>query len=179
MNTNSFLSRLEAKVSQQLGSQHVGYLLGAGASHLGGKGYPLAGELWKHIATKIRSPERDEIQAKLDSGAEGIEHALDLLDDGAAIEKPHRLLVTEANAEHFLSITPPTDVHQRFVSRLASRQEISVPIFCLNYDGLIELSADAEQVRVVDGFLGLERPFFKPETFQERFALTHRGPRKP
>jgi hypothetical protein len=28
--TNSFSSRLEAKVAQQLGSQRVGYLLGAG-----------------------------------------------------------------------------------------------------------------------------------------------------
>lgn len=179
MNAASLRNRLEAKVSHQLRSQHVGYLLGAGASHLSGKGYPLAGELWKYIATKIRSAERNEIQVKLDGGAGGIEHALDLLDDGTAVEKPHRHLVTEAIAEYFLSITPPTDFHQRFVCRLASRQEISVPIFCLNYDGLIELSADAAQVRVVDGFLGLERPFFKPQTFQERFALTHRGPRKP
>jgi hypothetical protein len=31
----------------------------------------------------------------------------------------------------------------------------------------------------VDGFLGLEKPFFEPQTFQERFALAHRGPRKP
>ena len=64
MNANTFLNRLEAKVSQQLGSQHVGYLLGAGASYLDGKGYPLAGELWNHIATNIRSPERGEIQEK-------------------------------------------------------------------------------------------------------------------
>ena len=179
MNADSFLNRLELKVDQQLGSKRVGYLLGAGASYLSGAGYPLATELWQHIATKIPDLERGEIQAKLDGGADGLEHALDLLDDGAAVEKPHRHLVTEAIAEHFLSITPPTVYHQGFVSRLASRQEISVPIFCLNYDGLIELSADAERVRVVDGFLGLEKPFFEPQTFQERFALCHRGPRKP
>jgi hypothetical protein len=179
MNASSFQNRLETKVSQQLCSQHVGYLLGAGASYLGGNGYPLAGELWKYIATKIPGPEREEIQAKLDGGADGIEHALDLLDDGAATEKPHRHLVTEAVAEHFLSITPPTNYHQLFVRRLASRQELSVPIFCLNYDGLIELAADAERIRVVDGFLGLEKPFFEPQTFQELFALPHRGARKP
>ena len=179
MNASSFQNRLETKVSQQLCSQHVGYLLGAGASYLGGNGYPLAGELWKHIATKIPVPERAEIQAKLDGGADGIEHALDLLDDGAATEKPHRHLVIEAIAEHFLSITPPTDYHQQFVQRLASRQELSVPIFCLNYDGLIELAADVERVRVVDGFLGLEKPFFEPQSFQELFALSHRGARKP
>ena len=175
----TFIDRLELKVEQQLSSQCVGYMLGAGASYLNDQGYPLADNLWQHIAAKIGAPERDDIQAKLDAGASGIEQALDLLDDGAAIEKPHRHLVTQAIAEVFLSITPPTTYHQNFVSRLALRQEISVPIFCLNYDGLVELAADAEHIRVVDGFLGLERPFFAPQTFQERFALTHRGLRKP
>lgn len=177
--TASFLNRIESKVEQQLGSQRVGYLLGAGASYLEGDGYTLAGELWKHIETMIRNPERDQIQAKLDGGADGIEQALDLLDDGAVTEPPHRHLVTEAIAKHFLSITPPTSIHQSFVRRLASRGEISVPVFCLNYDGLIELAADIERVRVVDGFLGLERPFFDPQTFQESIAISHRGPRKP
>jgi len=124
----SFISRLEAKVAQQLASQRVGYLVGAGASFLNGRGYPLAGKLWDNIGPKIRNPERGEIQAKLDGGADGIENALDLLDDGAAVEKPHRYLVTEAIAEHFLSITPPTDSHQIFVKRLAARDELSIPI---------------------------------------------------
>ena len=151
----SFPERLAAKVEQQLGSQNVGYLLGAGASYLNGKGFPLAGELWKHIAAEIRRPERDDIQAKLDGGAQGIEEALDRLDDNAATEKPHRHLVIEAIAAHFLSIVPPLEFHQMFISRLALRQELSVPIYCLNYDGLVEQAADAEQVRVIDGFLGL------------------------
>lgn len=175
----AFIDRLESKIEQQLGSQNVGYMLGAGASYLNGSGYPLAGELWNHIATNVRKPEQDEIQEKLDAGADGLEKALDLLDDGFATEKPHRHLVVEAIAEHFFSITPPADIHQRFVSRIALRQELYVPLFCLNYDGLIELAADAERVRVVDGFLGVERPFFEPQAFQERFALSHRGPRKP
>lgn len=174
---STFLSRLEGKVTQQLSSQRVGYVLGAGASYLDGKGFPLAGQLWGHIAGKIRTPEKDEIQAKLDSGADGIEHALDLLDDGAAFEKPHRHLVTEAIAEHFLSISFPTDRHQSFVRRLAMRAERFVPIFCLNYDGLVEFSADLERVRVVDGFLGTEMPFFEPQTFQESHGITHRGKR--
>jgi hypothetical protein len=71
------------------------------------------------------------------------------------------------------------DSHKNFVNRLALRQEISVPIFCLNYDGLIELSADAAKIRVVDGFIGLESPFFNAQVFQEMFGVTHRGPRKP
>lgn len=177
--TNSFRTRLEAKVAQQLGSQRVGYLLGAGASYLGGNGYPLAGELWHCIGPNLPTTEREEIQAKLDGGADGIENALDLLDDCSAVEKPHRHLVTEAIATHFHSISPPTDVHQTFVRRLAARDELSTPVFCLNYDGLIELAADAERIRVVDGFIGQERPFFDPVTYQERTALSHRGPRKP
>lgn len=176
---STFLRRLEAKVTQQLRSQRVGYILGAGASYLNGKGYPLALKIWEHIAAEVRAPERGEIQDKLDGGADGIEQALDLLDDGAATEKPHRHLVTEAIAAHFLSITPPTACHQRFVHRLALRNELSVPVFCLNYDCLIEQSADVERVRVVDGFLGSERRFFDPQIFQERFALSHRGPKKP
>ena len=175
----SFIQRLEVKVAQQLTSQRVGYLIGAGASYLNGHGYPLAASLWECIKSNVRAPERDEIQAKLDAGADGIENALDLLDDGSVVEKPHRHLVTEAIAKHFLSITPPTDSHQIFVRRLAARNEWSIPIFCLNYDGLIELAADSEHIRLVDGFLGLERPFFEPLTFQERIALPHRGPRKP
>jgi hypothetical protein len=175
----TFTARLEAKVEQQLHSQRVGYLIGAGASFLDGRGYPLAGQLWQAIAGEVRSPERDEIQTKLDAGANGIENALDLLDDGSVTEKPHRHLVTEAIAEHFRSIVPPTDYHQAFVRRLAARNELSVPVFCLNYDGLLELAADAERIRVVDGFLGIEKPFFEPRTFQERIALPHRGPRKP
>jgi len=174
----SFPDRLAAKVEQQLGSQNVGYLLGAGASYLNGKGFPLANELWDRIAAEVRMPERDDIQAKLKGGAQGIEEALDLLDDNAATEKPHRHLVTEAIATHFLSIMPPLDFHQRFVRRLSLRQELSIPIYCLNYDGLVEKAADAEQVRVIDGFLGLERPFFQPQVFQERVALAHRGQRK-
>ena len=82
---STFISRLEAKVAQQLGSQRVGYLIGAGASFLNGCGYPLAGQLWTHIGPKVPNPERAEIQAKLDGGADGIEQALDLLDDGSAI----------------------------------------------------------------------------------------------
>jgi len=164
----AFLDRIESKVEQQIGSQNVGYLLGAGASYLNGAGYPLASELWNHISANVPQSERDEIQQKLDTGAGGLENALDLLDDGSSPEKPHRHLVVEAIAEHFLSITPSTEAHRRFVARIALRQELSVPLFCLNYDGLVESAADAERVRIVDGFLGVERPFLEPQIFEER-----------
>ncbi len=86
----SFLARLESKVEQQLGSQNVGYLLGAGASYLNNEGYPLAERLWGCIATKIPKTERNEIQAKFDEGVKGLEKALDLLDDGSVTEKPRQ-----------------------------------------------------------------------------------------
>lgn len=177
--SNSFLSRLETKVAQHLCAQNVGYLLGAGASYLDGRGYPLAGQLWTLIKDNVPSKERGEIQAKLDAGADGIENALDLLDDGGAVERPHRHLVTEAIARHLLTLTPPLDAHMSFVSRLQARAEPWTPIFCLNYDGLVEVAADRKRVRLIDGFLGCREPYFEPHTFQERHGLTHRGPRKP
>ena len=166
-NEAAYFTRLEVKVAQQLKTQNVGYVLGAGASYLNGDGYPLAGQLWNDLAALIPETERNEIQAKLTEGAQGIEYALDLLDDGSLSEKPHRHLVTEAIAQHFHTISPPLEYHRSFVRRLADRTELSVPIFCLNYDGLIELSADEEQVRLVDGFLGVEKPYFQPQSFHE------------
>ena len=45
----NFIGELEAKVAEQLKAQRVGYLLGAGSSHLNNAGYPLAFELWNLI----------------------------------------------------------------------------------------------------------------------------------
>src|SRR5574341_800425 len=95
-----FIKRLENKVRQQLASQRVGFLLGAGSSYLDGKGYPLTSELWGSIRESISEKERDAIQVKLDEGA-GLEQALDLLDEGGVIDSPHRHSVTAAIAEHF------------------------------------------------------------------------------
>ncbi len=72
-----FIERLEGKVAEQLRAQRVGYLLGAGSSYLNSAGYPLAVQLWDCIKDDIGDKtKRDEIQAKLDSGAQGIEEAL-------------------------------------------------------------------------------------------------------
>ena len=71
---SEFTMELEAKVAQQLRSQRIGYLLGAGSSYLDGIGYPLAFELWDRIKPTITDTiKRDEIQSKLDGGANGIE----------------------------------------------------------------------------------------------------------
>ena len=164
-----FLSALEAKVKEQLKAQHVGYLLGAGSSNLDNTGYPLSFELWNLIKDKINDiQKRAEIQAKLDAGATGIEHALDLLDDGGARDTPYRHLVIAAIADLFMSKKPDLDLHIKFVRRLSSRANPSVKVFTLNYDPLVERAAEAARVRLADGFLGVEHAYFDPAVFDER-----------
>ena len=154
---SDFTTELEAKVAQQLKSQRVGYLLGAGSSYLDGNGYPLAFQLWDLIKGSITDAgKRHDIQAKLDGGANGIEQALDLLDDGGATDTPYRHIVTGALAELFMAKTPPLDLHGDFVRRIAQHADPSFKVFSLNYDPLIERAAAHVRVRVVDGYLGAE-----------------------
>ena len=179
MPESDFTSSLEAKVAEQLKAQRVGYLLGAGSSYLDNAGYPLAFELWDLIKDRITDVQkRNEIQAKLDSEAVGIEQALDLLDDGGAMDTPYRHLVTAAIADLFLPKTPSLDVHIEFVHRLSHRGDPCVKIFNLNYDPLVERAAEAAKVRVTDGFLGVEHAFFDSAVFEERVGRirgTHKG----
>jgi len=174
-----FLSSLEAKVTEQLKAQRVGYLLGAGSSYLENTGYPLASELWDLIEDRITDAQkRADIQAKLDGGALGIEHALDLLDDGGAMDTPYRHLVTAAIAELFLPKSPNLDLHINFVRRLSQRADPYVKVFSLNYDPLLERAAEIAKVRVSDGFLGVEHAYFDPAVFEERIGRirgTHKG----
>ena len=176
-----FISSLETKVAEQLRAQRVGYLLGAGSSYLNGTGYPLAFELWDLIKNKITDPQnRADIQAKLDDGATGIEQALDLLDDGGAMDTPYRHIVTAAIAELFLPMNPNLDIHIEFVRRLSQRSDPYVKVFSLNYDPLFERAAEAAKIRVVDGFLGVEHAFFDSAVFEERIGRirgTYKGRR--
>lgn len=176
---SDFTTELEAKVAQQLKSQRVGYLLGAGSSYLNGNGYPLAFQLWDLIKDSITDTgKRDDIQSKLDGGATGIEHALDLLDDGGATDTPYRHLVTDALAKLFMTKTPPLDLHGVFVRRIAQRADPSVKVFSLNYDPFIERAAAHVRVRLVDGYLGAEHSYFDPAVFAERIGRirgTHKG----
>jgi hypothetical protein len=177
--SSDFTTELETKVAQQLKSQRVGYLLGAGSSYLNGGGYPLAFQLWDLIKGSITdATKRSDIQAKLDGGANGIEHALDLLDDGGANDTPYRHLVTAALAELFMPMTPALGLHGEFVRRIAQHQDPSVKVFSLNYDPLIERAAAHSRVRLVDGYLGAEHSYFDPAVFEERIGRirgTHRG----
>ena len=171
MTEPEFLSAIEAKVAEQLRSQRVGYLLGAGSSNLDDNGYPLACDLWGAIKNRITDIQKQkDIQAKLDGGATGIEQALDLLDDGGANDTPYRHLVTQAIADLFLTKTPPLDLHVKFVERLSHRPEPSVKVFSLNYDPLVERAAEVAKVRVSDGFIGMEHAYFDPAVFEERIG---------
>ena len=174
-----FIHALEIKVREQLSSQRVGYLLGAGSSYLDGNGYPLADELWGKIKNCITDPgSRDEIQAKLDEGSNGIEQALDLLDDGRSVEGPHRSLVAAATAELFRPLDPTLDHHVEFVRRLVQRQDPLLKVFNLNYDPLIERAAEQARARLSDGFVGHEHAFFESGVFEERIVRirgTYRG----
>lgn len=166
-----FIAELEKKVAQQLKSQRVGYLLGAGSSYLNGAGYPLAFQLWDRIKGRIADDaKRAEIQAKLDAGANGIEHALDLLDDNGPADTLYRQIVTTALAEEFMPMDPPLDLHGEFVRRIAQRANPCVKVFSLNYDPLIERAAAASRVRVIDGFLGSDQCYFDPVVFEERIG---------
>src|SRR3990172_5378101 len=177
MTEPDFTSALEAKVAEQLKAQRVGYLLGAGSSYLDNAGYPLAVELWDLIKDRITyTQKRSDIQAKLDDGARGIEHALDLLDDGGALDTPYRHLVTASVAELFLPKSPPLDLQVEFVRRLSQRADPCVKVFTLNYDPLIERAAERARVRLVDGFIGHEHAYFNSAVFSETF-LQPRGPR--
>lgn len=173
MQSKEFYEKLYRGVIQQLRSQKVGYLLGAGASYLNGDGYPLAADLWNCIRDDMPEVERTDIQAKLDDGADGLEHALDLLDDGSPNERPHRHLVTEAIGNHFISLTPPLNCYESFVKRISARNERSVPVFSLNYDPLVELAADQEKVRLFSGFSGSQNCYFDPQRFIEFAILAH------
>lgn len=176
---SDFTAELEVKVAQQLKSQRVGYLLGAGSSYLNNDGYPLAFQLWDKIKDSISdAAKRKDIQDKLDGGANGIEHALDLLDDGGANDTPYRHLVTSAIANLFMPMSPPLDLHGEFIRRIAQRADPSVKVFSLNYDPLIERAAAMVRVRLIDGFLGTEHCYFDPAAFEERIGRirgSHKG----
>ncbi len=172
---DTFIAKIEAKIREQLTSQKVGFLLGAGSSYLSGHGYPLAGQLWGKISADLPQKERNEIQAKLDNGAVGIEQALDLLDTGNVEETTHRHLVVKAIANHFKSIQVPLDVHRAFLSIISNRRDQVVKIFSLNYDPLIERAAELEKIRICDGFNGHEQAFFDGESFRHQLCVYERS----
>ncbi|HUW82338.1 MAG TPA: SIR2 family protein [Phycisphaerae bacterium] len=133
--------------------------------------------MWDCIRDRIELSERAAIEAKLDDGAEGIEQALDLLDRGGVEDSPHRHSVAAGIADYFATLAPPLDKHGDFMARIARRTESAIPVFCLNYDSLLERAAERSRVRLVDGFIGVEEAYFDPAVFQERTGTVQRGRR--
>lgn len=148
--------------------------MGAGSSYLSGNGYPLATQLWAQIREHVPEPQRAEIDHKIGEGL-SLEQALDSLDDGILFHDMHRRSVVDAIAVHFTKLTPPLGRHFTFTKRLAKREEISIPVFSLNYDPLLERAAEASKVYLRDGFHGIEQAYFDPRLFQQTFAVLHRG----
>lgn len=171
---SAFHNKLENKVSKQLSSQRIGYLLGAGASYLNGNGYPLATEMWSLICDKLPEPERNDIQSKIDEGADDLEAALDLIDDGGVEDKPHRHHVIHAIANHFITVKPSLETHAEFLYRISQKRDEIVPIFVLNYDPLLERAAVHRKLCLIDGFIGNEHAYFDSSVFQQRIGVPRR-----
>jgi hypothetical protein len=105
---SDFTGELETKVAQQLKSQRVGYLLGAGSSYLNGTGYPLAFELWDLIKGTISdTAKRADIQSKLDGRWRSKRHTLSPLGDSGARGIVHAQIASTGTAQRFRSSYRP------------------------------------------------------------------------
>ncbi len=158
---------------QQLQSRHVGFLLGAGSSYLGGKGYPLANSMWPAIRSHLVPRDQETIRKELEKAHQGLEDVLDALDDG---REPFGLRdrVADAVAACFREVDPALDHHRPFVRGISRRHERRIPVFTLNYDPLVELGADKEELLHCDGFLGGANCFFDPKSFDYQLGFPER-----
>ncbi|MBK6799309.1 MAG: hypothetical protein IPG76_21630 [Acidobacteria bacterium] len=175
---SDFTTELEAKVANSSSRSASAISLGAAPRTSTGAATHSRSTLGPHQGSITDVAKRDDIQAKLDGGAKGIEQALDLLDDGGATDTPYRHIVTDALAELFMAKTPPLDCMGEFVRRIAQHAEPGIKVFSLNYDPLIERAAAHVRVRVIDGYLGAEHSYFDPAVFAERIGRirgTHKG----
>jgi len=123
--------------------------------------------------------DQQRIDTQMAHGTVALEHALDALDvqPGSDPDLRHRL--ANAMADSFRDLTPPLDHHQAFVERISRRGDERVPVFTLNYDCLIERSADAEEKSLNDGFRGIHQGSFDPSSFARVFGrriLRRRSP---
>ena len=177
MNYLARMNRTVDIVDQHLKGQRVGFLLGAGSSFLGGEEFPLASDFWTLIQDDLTNSEKASIQEKLDQGARDLEHALDLLDSGDPHDLPMRHNVAKIIGDKFRNIRPPIEIHRKFVNAISKRREYAVPIFSLNYDPLLEIASDYEEVYLFDGFVGYEYAFFHSIAFQQIVGIPtfHKG----
>lgn len=164
--TIPFEERILAKVREQIRGRKVGFLLGAGASYLSGRGYPLASALWSGIRQYLSASDQHIIEQLLESGRLSLEEALDVLDIGPGADLELRHKVTSAIGSAFATFVPPLDHHNALIRRLGIRQDRQVPVFTLNYDCLMEHAADFVGIPMIDGFGGLFQASFQISQFQ-------------
>lgn len=156
-------SEIERELKRHLCGNGVAFFLGAGASYLNGRGYPLAGELAERILPRLQTRDRKKLK---DTGGQDLESMLDQLPakDFWNIRKPVIKAIRGLLAGNW---RPSLHLHRRFLQTIKKRQEKSseVYIFTTNYDTLLEDAAEAENIPLFDGFWGTNRAFFCPNYF--------------
>lgn len=168
----SYPERLVNKVRTQVKARRVGFLLGAGASYLAGRGYPLASGLWPMIRDSLDPLDAALIEERLLGDPARIEAALDEIDVASGKpDFPLRGRVAQAIADKFTAIDPPLALHELFARGLARRAERRVPVFSLNYDCLVERAADEAKCRVSDGFQGITNAYFDVGCLRDTHSL--------
>jgi len=159
--------RLRAKVREQVKGRKAGFLLGAGASFLSGKGYPLAAGLWSAIKLRLPSEDRVTIESAMAGAGPSLEAALDTVsvtrpDDGGLRQR-----VTEAIGTAFATYAAPLGEYEAFVRGLTAPRDLYAPVFTLNYDCLVEQAADLTGVPLADGFRGVFEAQFQATQLTE------------
>lgn len=163
------------------GLNSVGFLFGAGTSKCAG--YPLMGELTKHVFENLSPDDKSTLDAILvrnelhydeSIGSPNIEILADLVIE-ASINAPkieHHRLSTEIQrliTETILSVESPNlEDHIKFLEALKRRSAGSsskVTIFTTNYDILFEMAAGEVGVRMETGFDGSLKRTFSPDAF--------------
>lgn len=157
--------RLRAKVREQIKGRRSGYLLGAGASYLDGRGFPLAAGLWTAIKGCMPLEDQQAIEERMNPAGLALEATLDLLALGNGGDDTLRKRVVDAIGTVFAPLTPPLDEYSAFLRGLGTRREPRIPVFTLNYDCLAERAADSTGLRLIDGFDGIFEASFRTSQF--------------
>jgi hypothetical protein len=152
-------------VLEQIKGRRAGYLLGAGASYLDGRGFPLAAGLWTAIKGSMPLEDQRAIEARMNPAGLSLEATLDLLALGYGGDDTLRKRVIDAIGTVFAPLTPPLEEYSAFIRGLGVRREPRLPVFTLNYDCLTERAADATGSHLIDGFGGVYEASFRASQF--------------
>lgn len=187
------LDEFRNHVAQATNLEHIGALLGAGASVACG-GMTM-NALWSNFSTKNPAVVKDLIDQGFIgdpavAGLPNIENVVDLLniaiadqgrkgeDTSASVSMQNavlRAILEAALLDAGWLLDPSTaigdarlDKHTRFLTRLVHTRQPGQPapwVFTTNYDMAIELAAENASLDVRDGFRGFHRRSFTPSSF--------------